>query len=109
MALTTKDIANFIGDTVGLEHQPPALYALHVLLIKSLSPSQKKAYDLILAEDSVTSYTCNAHFGWASNHAGNVLKSLHDLGLADRQWEEGTRHVMVYRPSKWCLGQDKVE
>ena len=82
MALTTKDIANFINEAKCMK--VTVAFALHVLLLKSLSPSQKKAYDLILQEDTVTSHTCNAHFGWKTNRAGNVLKSLYDLDLVER-------------------------
>jgi len=99
MALTTKDVYNFLSEVQCMEVQPTAVAALHNLLLESLSPSQKKAYDLILAEDSVTSHTCNAHFGWKTNRAGNVLKSLHDIGLAVTQWEEGARNIKVYRVS----------
>ena len=110
MALTTKDIANFIRVTAGLEHQPPVLYALHVLLIRSLSPSQKKAYDLVLEEDYyILSQTLRGRFGWSINYAGNVLKSLRDLGLVERRREGGTRNAYLYRASKRCLGWDEIE
>lgn len=96
--ITSKDIYQKIIEVQCQHPRPTAKQALRELLLKSLSPSAQKVYDLALTEGEITSCTCRSLFGWELNRAGNVLKKLNDLGLLARYCAPD-RVFFKYRPS----------
>lgn len=60
------------------------------LLIESLPPAEKKAYDYILeSKTPVTSRQVADHFGLVINRVGNILANLRRWGLVDSEAKSG--------------------
>ena len=83
---------------------PEARNALKSLLLKSLSPQRRAAYDYIAARapEKVSATELSEHLCCALNHAGNIMIYLYKCGLLKRYLvddESGARGRYEYTPA----------
>jgi hypothetical protein len=79
---------------------------IHYVTIKSLSPKQKDVYDLVVTDHPVTSGDVVQKLGISKSHAGNILKTLHNLELLVAGIAAEKDDLIEYTPLVWLGDED---